>query len=228
MNKIFTTTLCFILVFNFSYAQLRIDSDTIELRMPPSAIYEEADFYVYNDAPDGDGDTAITIERVMDTDCHMESTICDDFLCYGYDDHFINSRIPSNGKMLIKVSFEPDNKEGVCYQDFTIKSTTDTSNVIHFVVVGISDASLSTAKIQTNAFKVYPNPIVSGNLITVENNENASFNQIILTNIVGKVVYEGELNSKSVISTDGLSNGLYTLTAVHKDGSVHHQKVIVQ
>lgn len=228
MKKIFTITLSFLLICNFTFAQLRIDSDTVLLRMHPTDIYKEAIFYVYNDAEAGDADTAVMIERVMDVDCHMQSTICDDFLCHGDDDHSILSRIPADGKMLLKISFEPNDQEGTCCQDFTVQSTMESTNKIQFVVCGISDLSfVSTSNVPTSVFNLFPNPVVAGNTITIKNTHNLNFEKIVLTNTLGETVYEGSLNSETIISTDGMASGVYTLTVFQQDGKLHNQKVVI-
>jgi hypothetical protein len=211
---------------SISFAQFRVDADTFTITMSTSDIYEEISFYIYNDADEMSSDSAVMIERVMSENCSMESTICDDFLCYGYDDHSISSRVPVNGKMLVKVSFEPGGKTGVCYQNFTVSSSNNAENKVEFVVKGVTDDYSSVASLQsTFGIKAFPNPVNAGGEITISNPSNTVITKVLLTNTLGEVV-EVALNNNT-ISTNGIAAGVYAM-AVFSNQNAATQMVIIQ
>lgn len=226
MKKIYFTIFGIIAFSSISFAQFRVDADTFTITMSKSDIYEEISFYIYNDANELSSDSAVMIERVMSENCTMESTICDDFLCYGYDDHSISSRVPVNGKMLVKVSFEPDGKTGICYQNFTVTSSNNAENKVEFVVKGVTDDYSSISGLEsTFSIKVYPNPVSAGGNITISNPTNTVITKILLINTLGEIV-ETALNSNT-ISTNGLAAGVYAMT-VFSDQKAATQMVIIQ
>jgi hypothetical protein len=226
MKKIYFTILGIIAFSSISFAQFRVDADTFTITMSKSDIYEEISFYIYNDADEMSSDSAVMIERVMSEDCTMESTICDDFLCYGYDDHAISSRVPVNGKMLVKVSFEPGGKTGVCYQNFTVTSSNNAENKVEFVVKGVTDDYSAISSLESIfGMKVYPNPVIAGGNITISNPSNTVITKVLLTSTLGEIV-ETAVNSNT-ISTNGLAAGVYAMT-VFSNQKAATQMVIIQ
>jgi hypothetical protein len=81
----------------------------------------------------------------------------------------------------------------------------------------VADRAPTTATVPaTPAMKVYPNPINSGKLLTVELNQPASNAVVQLYNIQGQLVYaqtvRGAPNQKHVtLSTNGMASGIYLL-----------------
>ena len=80
--------------------------------------------------------------------------------------------------------------------------------------------------IERNCFSIYPNPTT--NTLTIQLNSPITNGSIILTNIVGQVVYTAAINLKSkIINLKSLPSGLYFVQVVTDKGSVV-KKVIKQ
>ncbi len=73
----------------------------------------------------------------------------------------------------------------------------------------------------TVVFNVYPNPASDYFVVEAEGSVN-----LIMYNVIGEVVYEKYINSKYIVSTSQLLNGVYIVRAINENGSVYSQKII--
>ncbi len=103
---------------------------------------------------------------------------------------------------------------GAVYQNYTV-----TANGTYYVKVtqngcesnqsnSITISGLGIENIETNnLIKVYPNP-VSDELV-IEINDGSQLSTIKISNIIGQIVYNGEMKDKKVISVAGFAKGVY-------------------
>jgi hypothetical protein len=98
---------------------------------------------------------------------------------------------------------------------------------------GVSDRAPATATVPaTPAMKVYPNPINSGKLLTVELNQPASNAVVQLYNIQGQLVHThnvpGTTNQQHVtLSTNGMASGIYLLRMTGKAWKLTQRVLII-
>jgi hypothetical protein len=72
--------------------------------------------------------------------------------------------------------------------------------------------------------KVFPNPVASSSLLTIESENEVD--QVVILNAVGQACYtQVGLHKPLVID---LESGLYQLIIINRDGEIEHQKLIVQ
>ena len=102
---------------------------------------------------------------------------------------------------------------GAVYQNYTV-----TANGTYYVKVtqngcesnqsnSITISGLGIENIETNnLIKVYPNP-VSDELV-IEINDGSQLSTIKISNIIGQIVYNGEMKDKKVISVAGFAKGV--------------------
>lgn len=89
----------------------------------------------------------------------------------------------------------------------------------------------NTIGIETNQsnnenVKIFPNPISDQLNIELEESINVDIN---ITNSLGKIIYTEQLNNHSnSINTSGLSNGVYFITILDKQGKILSSKKIVK
>jgi len=73
--------------------------------------------------------------------------------------------------------------------------------------------------------KVFPNPFTDNIQIVIDENELLE-NNVIITNVLGEVVYNGQINNKSsVINTDSFKNGIYIITITNSEKSYQTKMV---
>jgi hypothetical protein len=89
-----------------------------------------------------------------------------------------------------------------------------------------------TAILKTEEFalplsvKIYPNPAVD--VVTIETNSNGGNTQLIITDCVGKEVYNQQTTlSSTTVNTSGLSKGIY-FVSLHEGTKSVTQKLIIQ
>lgn len=79
---------------------------------------------------------------------------------------------------------------------------------------------------QETKFNVYPNPVSSGKIVTIENSFFAS--DYYISTIDGKHCINGKLNNKNEIQLPQLAAGIYFISLLSKDGQSACSKVSVE
>jgi hypothetical protein len=75
----------------------------------------------------------------------------------------------------------------------------------------------------TETIKVYPNPVSDELIIEIEGNKNNPSIEIL--NLIGQVVFEGNLSEKTVVQTSKFSPGIY-LMKIENCGSYEFKKIV--
>ncbi len=127
----------------------------------------------------------------------------------------VRYKFDTPGQHIIKVSGEFGN----CLTEYY-----DTVNIITAYPTGIGQAT-------ENVFSIYPNP-GSGNLILIPNSSNTDKSQVMLTDLLGKIVlpeqtYTSQNNSSITVQTSQLPPGIY-LVRVSANGAVQTFKWVKQ
>lgn len=110
--------------------------------------------------------------------------------------------------------------------DFKIYEEGNETNAIHFTYkydvnyVGIDNISKSNSS-------VYPNPAI--NYFTISVNNSLIGTQLILTNLLGKTIFNQKINSqKQTFSTRNLNSGIYFYSIVNNNKIVETKKIIIK
>jgi hypothetical protein len=72
--------------------------------------------------------------------------------------------------------------------------------------------------------KVFPNP--SKGSFSVEFNQPIDIREIYLTDLVGNIVFQKEINNEKQVNIDNLRGGTYILTIMHRNNSTAKRKII--
>ena len=94
----------------------------------------------------------------------------------------------------------------------------------HHVAVIKLDITTGIPETQNGGYKVYPNP--TSGLINIKTGQDEHIDQIIVTDISGKIVFQGD-NGNPVIDLSILENGVYFIKIETENGT-HIEKIIIQ
>ena len=106
----------------------------------------------------------------------------------------------------IGTKLDPGNNQSL-KADFSPADTIDYKHTSKTVTINVLEAVSHSSSAGSDGIKIYPNPVVDD--LTIESPENIS--SVVVTNIVGKIVYYEKPVSKPkiTISSSDLSRGLY-------------------
>lgn len=91
-------------------------------------------------------------------------------------------------------------------------------------IIPQDDVAIPGVTEEASALKVYPNPVIKGELIHVDFNEN--MNEVYIRDLLGKVLIQTKEKS---ISTDLFSSGIYILSTENQEkGTIQNIKLIVR
>lgn len=237
MKHFFTFTIAILLAFVSSNAQIAIhDYSGLDLTNSTATLPVDEDYY-FQITNTGDAEITFVVE-VTAFSIPADATgisVCACGACtpissvpttigaetilaagdtYGEEggpvEEFADVRYDSNGStgdasITIKV-YEQENASN--YAEFTLSKATVISNL------------------NVNKFKLYPNPVKD--VFTVELNKNLTHPQIVLTNILGKLVFKQNLNSnKNIIDISHLKKGIYLYSIINKNSVIETKKLII-
>lgn len=96
-----------------------------------------------------------------------------------------------------------------------------------FIRVGSAKSFQQNKSVLEEGISIYPNPVSSDFNISLNGIDSAN---IIITNVLGKVVYDNTVNTKNIklSKSNGFVSGIYILRAVDNKGNTHTQKFIVK
>jgi PKD repeat protein len=83
---------------------------------------------------------------------------------------------------------------------------------------------LSVEDNQLEGLNIYPNPV--SEFLTIELKHDADFN-ILITDILGKVVFEKNVNSTEIVDVSGFLPGLYNIS-ISTDENISNHKIIIK
>jgi hypothetical protein len=80
-----------------------------------------------------------------------------------------------------------------------------------------------------SAVSIFPNPVSNGILNLQFNKQQQGYDQIIITDYLGKVVYEDQKNiiGNRILEVGNLSNGIYHLQLKQQDGVIFTEKLVL-
>jgi hypothetical protein len=82
------------------------------------------------------------------------------------------------------------------------------------------NSSVGFNTIENNSVTIYPNPVVAGNEVRL----NAEINKIDLFDLSGKIV---STSNNAVLNTNGLSEGIYFIKAITRQGELITKKLVI-
>ena len=125
-----------------------------------------------------------------------------------------------NGTSTIELVWAEEGLNELCVQE-----TDSTGCVGELICVDVAVTATNVENIDGDHFTVYPNPASTS--ITISTDATLLNSPYRITDAQGKLVMEGTLNSTTVLNTDQLSNGQYTLTIISED-TVITKPLIIQ
>jgi hypothetical protein len=100
----------------------------------------------------------------------------------------------------------------------------DDVSVILDTTVGVDEEK----NVKREEFKVYPNPIISGNELNIYLSENKGSSAIEVYNVMSSLIYLLPVTSKNVkIKTDNFEKGVYFIRLLNNNEYVDVEKVII-
>jgi hypothetical protein len=157
---------------------------------------------------------------------NWDATICDNAICYGnlVDSGRMTSTAPgSTSFLLLHVTAHVNYGTAVVRYSVWNPAAGTHRDTLTFIV-NVTATSGISANISNPDFKVYPNPVISNFLITSTLETGFTFK---ITDMLGTEVQSGNTMSKSsVVSSDGLSNGLYVITLLDGNNILSTHKII--
>ena len=114
-------------------------------------------------------------------------------------------------------------EEGI--NELCVQETDSTGCVGELICVDVAVTATNVEDIDGDHFTIYPNPASTS--ITISTDAKLLNSPYRITDAQGKLVMEGTLNSTTVLNTDQLSNGQYTLTIISEE-TVITKPLIIQ
>lgn len=226
MKRNFTLTVIGVAFSLMSSAQIKFAKDTVRLSFDKAELAVEGYVQVFNNSPKGSADTTFAIIREVESGCTMLSTVCDTFLCYGYDDNYISTEVKAGYSMIIKVAFEPQGVIGKCNQMIQIKSLSNPSNAdtVYFRAEAKDNVGISKFT-NNNTLRIYPNP-AEGNLVNISTTDKRNIDKLEVFSILGTEISTFNFAS-STLDVSNFPNGVY-LVKVTSQNDIFTTKLVVK